>query len=88
VQKPKTTSLIRNLSRDRVVVPTAVFLSTAMKKFIVFILVLSLLIAAEYYFLTELFTQKRAAVIACTLLVIVGCLIYLTRFFKRSYISS
>lgn len=67
---------------------TAAYLSTDMKRFIVFILVLSLLIAAEYYFLMEFFAQKRIAVIAGTLLLIVGCLYYLTRFFKRSYISS
>ena len=58
-----------------------------MKKFIVFIVILSLLIAAEYYFLIEFLTQKRIPVIAGTLLVIVGCLYYLTRFFKQSYFS-
>jgi hypothetical protein len=88
VKKPKTTVFIRYRNSNSTVVPAAAFISTTMKKFIVFILVLSLLIAAEYYFLTELFTQKRIAIIACTLLVIVGCLCYLTHFFKRSYFSS
>lgn len=87
VQKLKATLSVRYRTSKREAVPTAALLSTTMKKFIVFILVLSLLIAAEYYFLTEFFTQKRVTIIACTLSVIVGCLFYLTRFFRRSYIS-
>jgi hypothetical protein len=47
-----------------------------------------LLIVAEYYFLTEFFSQKRVSVIVVCLLVIVACLYGLTRFFKRSYFSS
>lgn len=46
-----------------------------------------MLIAAEYCFLTEFLTHKRIPVIIGTLVVIVGSLYYLTRFFKRSYIS-
>jgi hypothetical protein len=61
--------------------------SATMKKFIVFILVLSLLIAAEYYVLTEFFTQKRPSVIGLSLMVVIGCLFFLSRFFKRSIVS-
>jgi hypothetical protein len=59
-----------------------------MKKFVAFILALSLLVTAEYYFLTEFFTHKRVAVIAVSLLVIIACLYSLTRFFRKSVISS
>jgi hypothetical protein len=58
-----------------------------MKKFIVFILVLSLLIAAEYYVLTEFLTHKRLSVISSSLLVVIGCLFFLSRFFKQSVVS-
>jgi peptidoglycan hydrolase CwlO-like protein len=59
-----------------------------MKKFIVFIVLLSLLIVSEYYFLTEVFTQKRTWVLAVTLLVTLVCLYSLFRYFKRSLFSS
>lgn len=62
--------------------------STTMKEFIVFILILSLLIAAEFYFFTEIFTHRRVAVIIVSLVVIVACLYQLVRFFRRSFISS
>lgn len=61
---------------------------TTMKRFIVFIFLLSLLIVAEYYFLTEVFTQKRPLVISISLAVVAGCLYSLIRFFKRSVFSS
>jgi hypothetical protein len=88
VIKPKLFFSVYYRNSEREALSTAAFFSTDMKKFIVFILVLSLLIAAEYYFLTEFLTQKRIPVIAGTLLVIVGSLFYLTRFFKQTYISS
>jgi heme/copper-type cytochrome/quinol oxidase subunit 4 len=69
-------------------IPAAFPLSTAMKKFIVFILVLSLLIIAEYYFLTEFFTQRRVPVILICLMAIIGCLYGLSRFFSQRYFSS
>jgi uncharacterized BrkB/YihY/UPF0761 family membrane protein len=59
-----------------------------MKRFVVFIVLLSLLIVGEYYFLTEVITQKRGWVIAGSLLVSVVCLYFLIRFYKRSIISS
>ncbi|WP_121352363.1 hypothetical protein [Flavisolibacter nicotianae] len=59
-----------------------------MKKFLIFILILSLLIVSEYYFFTEIFTQKRIPVIAVTGLVILICLYRLIRIFKRSILSS
>lgn len=62
--------------------------STTMKEFVVFILILSLLIAAEYYFFTEIFTHRRIAVIAVSLMVVLLCLFQLVRFFRRSFISS
>lgn len=62
--------------------------SKAMKEFIVFILILSLLIAAEYYFFTEIFTHRRIAVIGISLAVVLLCLYQLVRFFRRSFISS
>lgn len=66
----------------------SLFFSTAMKEFIIFILVLSLLIAAEYYFFTEVFTHRRPAVITVSAVVILGCLFQLVRVFRRSVISS
>jgi hypothetical protein len=87
VQKPRSTQSVRYRNVKREAVQTATLPSSTMKKFVVFILVLSMLIAAEYYFLTELFSQKRTSVLATTLVLIMGCLYYLTRFFKRSYIS-
>ena len=65
----------------------ALFPST-MKKFIVFILLLSLLVVSEYFFLTEIFSQKRVPVLAGTLLVTLSCLYSLFRYFKRSVLSS
>lgn len=66
----------------------AIVATTTMKRFVVFIILLSLFIAGEYYFLTELITQKRAWVISASLLVSVISLYYLIRFFKHSLISS
>ena len=59
-----------------------------MKKFLAFILILSLLIVSEYYFFTEIFTQKRVAILVVSALVILLCLYRLIRIFKRSFISS
>ncbi|HEV7334096.1 MAG TPA: hypothetical protein VGN63_23895 [Flavisolibacter sp.] len=59
-----------------------------MKRFLIFIILLLLLIVGEYYFLTEVITQKRVWVIAVSLLVSVICLYFLIRFFKRTIISS
>lgn len=89
VVKPKADVSLRHCTSKRVAVPeTALFFSTTMKKFVVFILVLSALIVSEYYFLTEFFTQKRLPVITASLLVILLSLYILVRFFKRSVISS
>jgi heme/copper-type cytochrome/quinol oxidase subunit 4 len=89
VIRPQRIVLIRSRKSKRTAaIPAASLFSTTMKKFIAFILVLSLLIVAEYYFLTEFFSQKRVSVIVVCLLVIVACLYGLTRFFKRSYFSS
>jgi cation transport ATPase len=66
----------------------AIVATNTMKRLVVFILLLSLFIVGEYYFLTELITQKRAWVISASLLVTVICLYFLIRFFKHSLISS
>ena len=66
----------------------AYFLTNTMRRFVVFIILLSLLIVGEYYFLTEVITHKRVWVIAGSLLVSVICLYFLIRFYKRSIISS
>jgi hypothetical protein len=62
--------------------------STNMKDFLVFVLILSLLIAAEYYFFTEIFTQRRVVVIVISLTVVLLSIYQLVRFFRRSFISS
>ena len=58
-----------------------------MKKFLVFILVLALLIASEYYFLTELFSQKRVVILSTSLLGIFVCIYALIKFFKKNILS-
>lgn len=63
------------------------FSTGTMKKFLVFILLLTLLVAAEYYFFTEIFTQKRPLIIVLSLAAMLACLYQLVRFFKRSFIS-
>ncbi len=62
----------------------AAFSFILMKKFLVFIFFLFLLIAAEYYFLTEIFTQKRLPVLSGSLVLIVVCMVVFVRFFRKS----
>ena len=62
--------------------------SNTMKKFFIFLFTLLILIGSEYYFLTELFAQKRIPVLAVSLLVTIGCLFFLFRYFKRSIFPS
>jgi hypothetical protein len=78
----------QRLNKRAAVTKTASLFPNTMKKFLVFILILSLLIVSEYYFFTEIFTQKRPLVIAVSAVVIAACLYRLIRFFKRSFISS
>ncbi|HZH64469.1 MAG TPA: hypothetical protein VEY10_06200 [Flavisolibacter sp.] len=59
-----------------------------MKKFIIFIIALFLLIASEYYLLTELFTQKRVPVVAGASAVVLLCIFIFLRFFKKAVLSS
>jgi hypothetical protein len=59
-----------------------------MKKFVIFIIALFLLIASEYYLLTELFTQKRIPVVAASFAVVLFCIFIFLRFFKKTVISS
>jgi uncharacterized BrkB/YihY/UPF0761 family membrane protein len=78
----------RDRKQERAATITATFLTNTMKRFVVFIVLLGLLIMGEYYFLTEVITQKRGWVIVASLLVSVICLYFLIRFYKRSIISS
>lgn len=78
----------RETSRRAAKTKVASLLPDTMKKFLIFILILSLLIVSEYYFFTEIFTQKRIPVIAVTGIVILLCLYRLIRIFKRSIVSS
>ena len=59
-----------------------------MKKIIIFIVALFLLIASEYYFLTEVFTQKRIPAMAGSFTLILCCIFIFLRFFKKTVISS
>ena len=88
--KSKAVTAVRNQTNNRTVSgeTASFFLPGNMKRFLVFILLLSLLITAEYYFLTEMFTQKRPLILAASLLVVILCLYRLIRFFKRSVFSS
>lgn len=58
-----------------------------MKKFLTFAGAMALLIAAEYYFLTEVFTRRRLPVIAGSLFVAILCILIFLRFFKASVAS-
>ena len=89
MSKPKTIVSASNRTNKRAAATNAASLfSNSMKQFIVFIFLLTLLIVAEYYFLTEVFTQKRLFVVAGSLAIVLGCLYSLIRFFKRSVFSS
>lgn len=55
-----------------------------MRKFFVFISSLAVLITAEYYFLTEIFSQKRLPVLVISLLLVLLCILVFIRFFKKS----
>jgi hypothetical protein len=89
VHKMKTIESIRyRITKVQAVENAAAFFSITMKKFFVFILVLSSMVVAEYYFLTEIFMQRRFSVIAISLAVILLALLILVRFFKRSFVSS
>jgi hypothetical protein len=58
-----------------------------MKKFLIFIFLLTVLIVAEYYFFIEMFSQKRAVILLPGLLVM-GLSIYaIFRFAKKNIIN-
>ncbi|NTS43172.1 hypothetical protein HRG84_19975 [Flavisolibacter sp. BT320] len=76
----------RNPNKERAA--AAIVATNTMKRFVVFIVLLSFFIIGEFYFLTELITQKRIWVIGVSLLLTVTCLYLLIRFFKHSLISS
>jgi ABC-type uncharacterized transport system permease subunit len=89
VIKIKPIVSVRKQNSERAAAAVAVPLFTnTMKRFLIFIILLSLLIVGEYYFLTEIFTQKRVLVIAGSLVVAILCVYLLIRFYKRSVISS
>lgn len=58
-----------------------------MKKLLIFVGATVFLIAAEYFFLTEVFTCRRLPVIAGSLLVVILCIVIFLRFFKASVTS-
>ncbi|HVF98155.1 MAG TPA: hypothetical protein VM871_12570, partial [Flavisolibacter sp.] len=57
-------------------------------KFLFFLLTLFLLIAAEYYFLTEIFARKRLPVIVGSITCVLFCIFIFLRFFKKSVVAS
>ncbi len=59
-----------------------------MKKFLVFILFLTVLIVAEYYFFTEMFAQKRILVLLPSLLVMILSIYAIFRFAKKDIINT
>lgn len=86
--KQKRFVSIRQRSSERAAADIAASLfSNTMKKFFVFILILLSLIVSEYYFLTEIFTQKRIPVLVVSFVVTIVCLYCLIRYFKRSVFS-
>ena len=74
--------LLTNQLEGRADIAALLFLN--MKKFVIFIFALALLIASEYYLLTELFTQKRLPVIAGSFITVLLCIFVFLRFFKKS----
>jgi hypothetical protein len=59
-----------------------------MKKFLIFILFLTVLIVAEYYFFIEMFAQKRIFILLPSLL-LMGVSIYgIFRFAKRNILNT
>lgn len=56
----------------------------AMKRFLFFLTALLLLIASEYYFLTEVFTRKRLPVVIASLACVALCIFVFLRFFRKS----
>jgi hypothetical protein len=59
-----------------------------MKRFLLFILFLTVLIAAEYYFFTELFSEKRLAVLLPSLLIMAVSIFGIFRFAKKTLSQS
>jgi len=59
-----------------------------MKKFFTFILFLLLLIISEYYFLSEMFSHQRLAILSISLLGIVFCILAFLRFFKKNILPA
>lgn len=58
-----------------------------MKKFMVFILFLTLLIVAEYYFFVELFSQRRMLVLLPGLMLMGGAILGIFRFAKKTILA-
>jgi len=54
-----------------------------MKKFLVFILFLSLLILSEYFLLNELFSDRRVFILLPSLLGTLLCIYAVIKFFKK-----
>ncbi|MDQ3277952.1 MAG: hypothetical protein M3Q06_06485 [Bacteroidota bacterium] len=88
IKTEPTVSVRKQKSKEAAAVLASSHLTNTMKRFLIFIILLSLLIVGEYYFLTEMFTQKRPGVIAGSLGIAILCVYFLVRFYKRSIISS
>lgn len=58
-----------------------------MKKLGIFIVLLLLLIVSEYFFLNELFSQKRTYVILLSLLCSLVFIVFVIRFFKKYFLT-
>ena len=59
-----------------------------MKKFITYIFFLTVLIISEYYFFTEIFSQKRMPVLMASSLVMLATIFGIFRFAKKNIINA
>ena len=59
-----------------------------MKKFLIFILFLTVLIIAEYYFFVEVFSQKRTVILLPSLLIMGLSIFGIFRFAKKRFINT
>ncbi|MGZ3848415.1 MAG: hypothetical protein ACXVMS_10910 [Flavisolibacter sp.] len=59
-----------------------------MKKFLIFILFLTVLIVAEYYFFTEMLSRKRTLVLMPSLVLVIIAIYGIFRFAKKNIINT
>lgn len=58
-----------------------------MKKFLIFIFLITILIMGEYYFINEVFAQRRLLVMGTSLFVIIVSVYTIFRFAKKRFIG-